>query len=301
MPVFAAVAFAWIYASDANRSVFVLLNALGPLTSDWFWANINVLGDALVAFALCLTLWRRRPDLLWAIAVVAVLGTLWVHGLKSFADVAGPPAVLGDEVHVIGPPYKTHSCPSGHATAAFAVGGVLALGLRSPAWKAAIFVVALLADLSRAVVGVHWPLDILAGMFGGWLCAAAGLWIADRTRRFGLHSAAQWTAAILLAVCAAALALGSGVEYPQAALLQRAIGLASLAAAAVGEAKPGGDGAGDTCPRGAERNADLATRRSGGELADRDEIGEGLIVEAFASLDEFRAQIADVGEGLWGG
>ena len=96
VPAVSAIAFLVIYAADANRVVFLALNTLGPATSDWLWANITVLGDTLVAFALCLPLWRRRPDLLWAFAIVALLGTAWVHGLKPFVDVARPPAVLGD-------------------------------------------------------------------------------------------------------------------------------------------------------------------------------------------------------------
>jgi len=82
VPVVAAGGFVAIYALDANRSLFLALNQLGPATSDLLWANITVLGDSMVAFALCLALWRRRPDLLWALLFLAILGTLWVHGLK---------------------------------------------------------------------------------------------------------------------------------------------------------------------------------------------------------------------------
>lgn len=232
VPAIAATAFLALYAADANRAVFMFLNAWGPATSDWLWANITVLGDTLVAFALCLPLWRRRPDLLWAFAIVALLGTAWVHGLKPFVDVARPPAVLGDAVHVIGPAYKAQAFPSGHATTAFAIGGLLALGLHSRPWAAVILVSATLAALSRAVVGVHWPLDILAGVFGGWLAAAAALWIAQRTLRLGLRPAVQWTLGIFLAGCAAWLVVGpSKSGYPQADWLQRAIGVACLAAA----------------------------------------------------------------------
>jgi membrane-associated phospholipid phosphatase len=232
VPLIAAVAFAGIWLADVNRAVFLALNALGPMTSDWLWANITVLGDALVAFALCLPLWRRRPNLLWAFLFVALLGTAWVHGFKPLVDVARPPAVLGDAVHVIGPAYKAQAFPSGHATTVFAIGGLLALGLRSRGWTALILSVATLAALSRAVVGVHWPLDILAGVFGGWLCAVAGLWIAQRTRAFGQRPAVQWALVAFLAACAVALVLGYPKEYPQADLFQRLIGICCLAAAA---------------------------------------------------------------------
>jgi membrane-associated phospholipid phosphatase len=232
VPAIAAAGFAAIYLLDANRSLFVMLNAIGPATSDALWANITVLGDGMVAFALCLALWRRRPDLLWAFAFVALLGTLWVHGMKLFVDVARPPAVLGDDVHIIGRAYKAHSFPSGHATTAFAIGGLLALGLTSRLWAAAIVALAVVVAASRAVVGVHWPLDILAGAFGGWLAAVCALWLGARTRRFGERPLAQWTLALLLTACAVALVLGYPNEYPQADLFQRAIGICCIAAAA---------------------------------------------------------------------
>jgi membrane-associated phospholipid phosphatase len=232
VPALAAAAFAALYALDANRAVFLALNRIGPATSDALWANITVLGDAMVAFALCLPLWRRRPDLLWALAFVALLGTLWVHGMKPLIDVARPPAVLGNEVHVIGRAYQAHSFPSGHATTAFAIGGLLALGVASRLWSTALVALAVLVALSRAVVGVHWPLDILAGAFGGWLAAVLGLWLGKRTQRFGERRWVQWTLALLLAACAVALVLGYPNEYPQADLFQRAIGICCIAAAA---------------------------------------------------------------------
>ena len=233
VPLVTAVAFAGIWLADANRSLFLALNALGPLTSDWLWANITVLGDALVAFAICLPLWRRRPDLLWAFLFVALLGTAWVHGFKPLVDVARPPAVLGDAVHIIGPAYKAHAFPSGHATTVFAIGGLLALGLRAR-WMVVLVVgVATVAALSRAVVGVHWPLDILAGAFGGWLAALIALELARRTASFGTRPTVQWLIGLFLAACAAWLVIGHAQSgYPQADTFQRALGICCLAAAA---------------------------------------------------------------------
>jgi membrane-associated phospholipid phosphatase len=232
-PALAGVAFACVLLAGANQQVFLLLNGIGPATSDLFWANVTLIGDASVGFALCLALWRRRPDLLWAAAFVALLGTAWVHALKPLFDVDRPPAVLGDAVHVIGHAYRAHSFPSGHATTAFAIGGLFFLGIRSPALRVAVLVVATGAALSRAVVGVHWPLDILAGAFGGWLAAVAGLSLAERTRDFGTRAWVQWLLAVLVGACAVALVLGHPDDYADALVFQRSIGIACLAAAAI--------------------------------------------------------------------
>jgi len=233
VPVVAAGGFAAIWLLDANRAVFLALNTLGPATSDWLWANITVLGDTVVAFALCLPLWRRRPEALWAFVFLALLGSAWSDGLKALIDVDRPPAVLGDAVHVIGPAHKAHAMPSGHATAAFAVAGLYVLGGGTRAVAAIAIALAVLAALSRAVVGVHWPLDILAGAFGGWLCAVLAHWLGQRTRNFGERPWVQWILAALLATCALALVAGYPDDYPQAVLVQRVIGICCLAAAAL--------------------------------------------------------------------
>jgi hypothetical protein len=87
--------------------------------------------------------------------------------------------------------------------------------------------------ISRAVVGVHWPLDILAGAFGGWLCAVLAHWLGQRTRNFGERPWVQWILAALLAACAVALVAGYPDDYPQALVFQRVIGICCLAAAAL--------------------------------------------------------------------
>jgi membrane-associated phospholipid phosphatase len=89
--------------------------------------------------------------------------------------------------------------------------------------------VAALVGISRCAVGVHWPLDVLGGAFGGWLAAALGLKAAVQMP-FGLRPASQWVIALALAGCAVALLMGYPTDYPQALWFQRAIGAACLAA-----------------------------------------------------------------------
>ena len=231
LPFVAALGFLSIYFTDSNRAVFAVLNQLGPLTGDWLWANLTVLGDTLVALAMCLLFWRRRPDLLWAVLFAALLATLWARGFKPLLEVPRPPAVL-EGLHVIGPAYRANSFPSGHATTAFTLAGILVLAYGWRSWASGAAALAALVAISRAAVGVHWPLDILAGAFGGWLAAAAGLWIANRTLAFGTRLWVQWTLGVLLVGCAAVLVIGHPRnDYPQADLLIRAIGLACLVGA----------------------------------------------------------------------
>jgi membrane-associated phospholipid phosphatase len=256
VPLLVLAAFVAVLLGGLNQPLFLAFNRLGPLTSDAAWAHLTVLGDTMVALALCLPLWRRRPDLVWALAIGALLATAWVHGLKPVAQAPRPAALLGEQVHVIGPTYRRHSFPSGHTTTAFAVAGLIALGLaprraratgappdadgaqlspgvaNAAAWSALAVALAVLAALSRSVVGAHWPLDLLAGVFGGWVSAALALALARRTLAIGTREPVQWAVGALLVGCALGLVLGHDSRYPQAMTFQRLIGLACLASAA---------------------------------------------------------------------
>lgn len=230
IPALALIAAGVLAALDANRALFVVFNAIAAHTGDAWWAQLTILGDTTVALALCLPLWRRRADLVWALVFGALISTLWVHGIKPVAKVDRPAAVLGDAVHVIGPTHKRTSFPSGHSTTAFAVAGLYALGLRRRPIVAFAIALAALAALSRSVVGVHWPLDVLAGAFGGWLSAVLGIYLGQATARAGAQAWVQWTIGVVLAGCALALILGYNTGYDSRAF-QVAIGALCLIAA----------------------------------------------------------------------
>lgn len=66
-----------------------------------------------------------------------------------------------------------HSWPSAHAGSSLAAAAVLAYAY--PWWGIIFVAVALLIGYSRIYVGVHYPLDVLAGMIVGVLAAGAVL------------------------------------------------------------------------------------------------------------------------------
>ena len=230
-PAVAAVLFVFVLLTNSNQHIFAALNGLGPVTGDFVWANITILGDTLVALVLCLLFWRARPEALWALVFAVILGTLWARGLKPLVDVERPVALLGDAVHVIGKAYRAQSFPSGHTTTAFTVAGLFALGFRTWPVITAGLVLATLVGVSRAVVGVHWPLDILAGAFGGWICAALALYLSRQTWNVGSRPWVQWTLAALLAIGAVVLLYPYSTDYPDSLWFQRLVGLGCLVAA----------------------------------------------------------------------
>jgi membrane-associated phospholipid phosphatase len=167
---------------------------------------------------------------LWALAVSALLGTLFVHGLKPVLSLPRPPAVLAaDAITVIGPAYRGNSFPSGHTTTIFLAAGLVWLHVRSLPIRAAAVAIAIVVGLSRAVVGVHWPMDIAAGAAGGWTCAILGTALAHRWAVTGRRRITQALLQVLGAVCGLLLLVGSGTGYPEAIALQYAAGIVGMA------------------------------------------------------------------------
>lgn len=177
VPLVSMTGLAIVWLTGANQDLFLWLNALGTnSTASVIWANITILGDTLVAFALLSPFIRRRPDVIWAIIIAAIFAMFWVHGLKYFIGNPRPGAVLPkDMINIIGVHLRGGSFPSGHTTTAFVLSGVICTLRLHPALSWIALILAILTGISRAAVGAHWPMDIFAGAFGGWLTAVIGV------------------------------------------------------------------------------------------------------------------------------
>ena len=181
------------------------VNGLAPWLPRWLWQGLTTLGDERAAIALALLLARRHPHVFWTILVAALLATLANRGIKVGADQLRPPAVLlADSFHLLGPANKRLSFPSGHTVTAFVFFGVLAYHFRR--WRWPLLALAGAAGLSRVAIGVHWPVDVVAGAFIGLASAWAAVHLAHRLRwganpylHFGIVALAS-VAAVLLVV-----------------------------------------------------------------------------------------------------
>ena len=232
-PLAAALLALGVWAGDANLPLFLALNAPGHGDGALRWSMVTVLGDTAVAVGLLAPLLPGRPALARALLVGGIAATLCVHGIKPLVAQARPAAALpAGSVHVIGPTLRAQAFPSGHTTTAFLLAGLLALRRRSGAAVAAGLGAASLVGVSRAVVGAHWPLDILAGAAVGWGCAALGTAVARRhAPRAGGPGHVLVTA--VAAACAAAVLGGLDTGYPAARLWQQGLAALALLALAV--------------------------------------------------------------------
>ena len=215
--------FVFVVLTGNNTRYFLALNSLSTYTGDALWAYITVLGDAVVAMTLLLVFAGRKPAVLWAGILAALLAGAWAQGLKGIFELSRPPAVLPLEMlHIIGPALQKNSFPSGHTTTIFALAAVLCFQFRSIGWRGFFIVIAILAGISRAAVGVHWPLDILAGAFGGWLSGMMGTALAV-IFPWGTTKHGEKILAVIFIAGALYLALRSNPVYVETQVFQIAL------------------------------------------------------------------------------
>ena len=62
-----------------------------------------------------------------------------------------------------------YAFPSGHTSASFATATAIFFSVDSKKWSIAAFILAVLISFSRIYVGVHYPTDVLGGIFTGVL------------------------------------------------------------------------------------------------------------------------------------
>ncbi len=151
--------------------------------AQWITGLGNGPGITMVVVLAALVLWRHgRAAAAAVFSAGAALTALLVAGLKELVGRARPD--LWPHVQPSG-----ESFPSGHAVQSAMVYGTLAvlLARRYPQHRAAIVVGAVMLVLSiaatRAILGVHWPTDLLAGLAIGVVAFVATVSAIDSCER----------------------------------------------------------------------------------------------------------------------
>jgi undecaprenyl-diphosphatase len=154
------------------------IGLLDPLFAGLSYAGS--LGAVWLVLGAALSIARRRPEpLAWTLVAYAVADLLgsWLQALVGRAR----PPLRYPEPHALVRVPHSGSFPSIHAATSFACAGMLAwLAPRFAPW---FFALAAAIAISRVYVGVHYPLDVLAGAALGLAVATALRWLAAARRR----------------------------------------------------------------------------------------------------------------------
>jgi undecaprenyl-diphosphatase len=147
----------------------------------WLWTMcaLTILGSGwtMIPIASLAAFERTRAHAIRLLGVLCVVA-LAVVMLKLAIGRARPCASLADVHALVFSAPTDPSCPSGHAAGAFAVAAFVAFEARvHVAAKFGVFVVAAAIALSRIVLGVHFPSDVIAGALLGVFIA----WIVRKS------------------------------------------------------------------------------------------------------------------------
>ena len=126
-----------------------------------------------VAIGLALAVLRRRPDILALTVGADVVAQLTSLALRIAIGRDRPPVDFPEPEPLVQVPEEP-SLPSGHSASSFACAAILASV--APRLAVPLFLLAAAIAASRVYVGVHYPLDVIAG-------AALGIALATALRR----------------------------------------------------------------------------------------------------------------------
>ncbi|MBR1876428.1 MAG: phosphatase PAP2 family protein [Lachnospiraceae bacterium] len=143
---------------------------------------ITSLGNAGIVWiiiSLILLIIKKTRKIGICCAVALILQLTLINGiLKNIVGRIRPYEVI-DGLNCLVGVQKDPSFPSGHTTSSFAVAWIIFKKLPKKFGIPALILAALIA-LSRLYVGVHYPTDVLAGVFIGILLGILAIIITDR-------------------------------------------------------------------------------------------------------------------------
>jgi len=166
---------------DHRVERWVVEHRVSWLDGVFVWlSKIGVFGWVFLAIAFAAAVLLRRPQVFLLTLAAAVVADLVSRGLKDAVDRERPHLPPG-EPHTLVPLPTDPSFPSTHAIVAFACAVSIALAV--PRLAVPVLVLAAAIAYSRVYLGVHYPLDVIAGAALGALIAIALRLLARGPRR----------------------------------------------------------------------------------------------------------------------
>lgn len=143
---------------------------------EYFWTAVVLL---MLVFG------KRDTKLLAAeLAALFVVGIVAGEIAKVVAFRERPYAMLGNLIQLRAPPDTDSSFPSGHALIV-SIGALFAVVKFKPGWKARAIALLLTLEAgvvcySRVYLGVHYPLDVFAGVLLAGTIVFVGIYVIER-------------------------------------------------------------------------------------------------------------------------
>lgn len=139
---------------------FLVHDAITPAVQ--FITELGNKGYIWIAIVLLLLIWKKTRKAAFVVAVCLALEFILNDMILKVLIARARPYVTFPAVQLLVERQSDYSFPSGHAASSFAV-AVAMLRLMPKRLGIPALVLAIAIALSRLYVGVHYPLDVLAG------------------------------------------------------------------------------------------------------------------------------------------
>ncbi len=154
---------------------------------DIFWVKISQIGDhglVWILLSICLLCFKKTRTL-GILTSLSLLFSLLITNIVLKDLIARPRPFSIQPVTLLIAPPMDYSFPSGHTSASFAVAFVIFYGQKINSeiklrWgflrlDLSVITLATLMAISRIYLYVHFPSDVLAGVFIGFLCSTLAI------------------------------------------------------------------------------------------------------------------------------
>ncbi len=156
---------------------------------------ITIIGDDYGhIFFILIVYWCINKQVGFSTLMILLASAIYMYLTKGIFSEPRP--IEGQEL------YDDFSFPSGHTLTTFAVWGYLAMRFRQKTLWIVASVIVFLVGISRIIIGVHFPGDIIGGFIAGVIFLAAVFWISR------LYVERGWNFSISSSLSAKVITLG---------------------------------------------------------------------------------------------
>jgi undecaprenyl-diphosphatase len=171
---------------DRTLDRWVVHHRTEPFDTIFVWlSRAGSSGLVWVVIGLAVAVVYRRYQLFGMVLLTVLVADTTNYLWKDVFDRERPNVRYAEPEPLLHPP-DSQSFPSGHAATSFAAATVIAAA--APRLRVPLYVLAALIAWSRVYVGVHYPLDVIAGAIYGTLLGLLLVRALPRLAEFLLRS-----------------------------------------------------------------------------------------------------------------
>ena len=174
--------FSWITDIDINILYYVQDNLRGETlnTVVQFFTSLGNYGLIWILLTIILIGYSDTRKVGIKCAVALIFDVILCNGILKNIVARTRPYDAYENIRCLLPPQVDYSFPSGHTASSFAVIIPVLMEKDTRFLGKIVLVVAIMMALSRIYVCVHYPSDVICGIFVGVLCGMASCYIMNK-------------------------------------------------------------------------------------------------------------------------